>query len=127
MSSASKKRANLVVPYVPLPAKAQDDIQAFMSQAVTSTVPMVAMFLRNKIIAWSALLIAIQSWLNESEASAAENSTPGWLRVVMSLAGMMVCYMDLIIVPKAFTASSGGVSGDVVTTRLSMPSRATAV
>ncbi|KAK9321134.1 hypothetical protein V1517DRAFT_327312 [Lipomyces orientalis] len=124
-SSNSKKRANLCVPYVPMELKSREDVSSMMS----STLPMVAMFFRNKLIGWSALLITIQSWLNETEASNSDSSQPGWLKVVMSFAGLMVCYMDLFFpaqsIMGAISSSTSG-SGGSVTTRLSMAPRATA-
>ncbi|KAK9378945.1 uncharacterized protein V2V93DRAFT_374591 [Kockiozyma suomiensis] len=125
-SSASKKRANLCVPYVPLAVPASSDE---ISGLLASTLPMVAMFLRNKLIAWSAVLVSVQSWLNETESSRSD-SQPGWIKLIMSLAGLVVCYMDLFFPAKAFGGALSGVIGggdsSAVTTRLSMAPRATA-
>ncbi|KAK7205248.1 hypothetical protein BZA70DRAFT_279415 [Myxozyma melibiosi] len=125
-SSASKKRANLCVPYVALEAPAPSDE---ISGLLASTLPMVAMFLRNKLIAWSAVLVSVQSWLNETEASRSEASQPGWIKLVMSLAGLVVCYMDLLFPAKAVNGALSSITGrdaSAVTTRLSMAARATA-
>ncbi|KAK9241135.1 hypothetical protein V1525DRAFT_393790 [Lipomyces kononenkoae] len=127
MSSASgnsKKRANLCVPYVPMEIKSREDVSSMMA----STLPMVAMFLRNKLVAWSALLVTIQSWLNESEASSRDSTQPGWLKVLMSFVGLTVCYMDLFFPAMRAVGSisgGGGGSSGAVTTRLSMAPRAT--
>ncbi|KAK9366965.1 hypothetical protein V1509DRAFT_627842 [Lipomyces kononenkoae] len=126
MSSAStnsKKRANLCVPYVPIEIKSREDV----SSMISSTLPMVAMFLRNKLIGWSALLVTIQSWLNESEASNKDATQPGWLKVLMSFVGLLVCYMDLVVPARVIGGGSftGSGSSTAVTTRLSMAPRAT--
>ncbi|KAK9385384.1 hypothetical protein V1515DRAFT_608469 [Lipomyces mesembrius] len=126
MSSAStnsKKRANLCVRYVPMQLKSRDDVSSMMA----STLPMVAMFLRNKLIGWSALLMTVQSWLSESEASSNESAQPGWLKVLMSFVGVIVCYMDIFFPAQSIVgAISSGTSGSgAVTTRLSMAPRAT--
>ncbi|ODH46740.1 hypothetical protein GX48_07140 [Paracoccidioides brasiliensis] len=48
------RRPDLVVPYVEPPEKRQD---ADMNSTVSSTMPMAAMFTKNKMIAWYALIL----------------------------------------------------------------------
>ncbi|KAK9460999.1 uncharacterized protein V1516DRAFT_674715 [Lipomyces oligophaga] len=123
--SSQRKRANLCVPFIPLPLKAPDDISSMLA----TTLPMVAMFLRNKLIAWASLLVTLQSWLNENESNDEESSggSPGWLKVVMSLAGLLVCYLDLFVPAGNIVGTFSSSSNDaVITTRLSMAPRASA-
>ncbi|KAK9496266.1 hypothetical protein V1508DRAFT_408150 [Lipomyces doorenjongii] len=122
-TSTNLKRGNLCVRYVPMELKSRDDVSSMMA----TTLPMVAMFLRNKLIAWSALLMTVQSWLSESEASSNESAQPGWLKVLMSFVGVIVCYMDIFVPAQSIVgAISSGTSGSgAVTTRLSMAPRAT--
>ncbi|KAK9448093.1 uncharacterized protein V1518DRAFT_334347 [Limtongia smithiae] len=122
MSTQSKKRANLAVPYVPLVMRPRDDITGF----VATGLPMIAMFLKIKIVGWASLLITLQSWLNETADSTGDGQ-PAWFKVIMSLAGLFVCYMDLLFPGKSLASmitSSAAPSG-AVTTRLTMAPRAT--
>ncbi|KAK9469374.1 hypothetical protein V1512DRAFT_256098 [Lipomyces arxii] len=124
-SVGSKKRANLVVRYVPLELKSKEEITGIIG----TVLPMAAMFLRNRIIAWGALLVAIQSYLNETEAQARESSQPAYLKVMMSFAGLLVCYLDLFFAGGGL-GSLGGLGGTVAsatTTRLTMAPRATSM
>ncbi|KAK9475791.1 hypothetical protein V1514DRAFT_339012 [Lipomyces japonicus] len=123
-SSSSKKRANLVVPYAPVEPKKKEDVSALLS----TTLPMVALFLKNKLVGWSALLVAIQSWLNETEDS--QPAQPGWIKIILSISGLLVCYMDVLLPKSNFaTVLSGGgaPSSGAVTTRLSFAPKPTAV
>lgn len=67
--------------------------------------PLVAMFLRNKFIAWFALIQSVHYYFNTdpeeaaAAASASKNSTdqPPIMKVLLSVVGLFVCYMHLII------------------------------
>ncbi|KAF1841448.1 SUI1-domain-containing protein [Cucurbitaria berberidis CBS 394.84] len=81
---ASKKdmrRADLIVPYAE-PAK--DKNENDMSSTMASTLPMAAIFTRNKMIGWVAVVFAIQSWLAETPEQKRTASTPAYLQVGMS-------------------------------------------
>lgn len=68
--------------------------------ALTQNLPMVAMFLRNKPVAWATLLLAVQSWLNEPLiADPADESQPAAFRVLFALVALLVAYMDLFFPP----------------------------
>ncbi|KAK9470203.1 uncharacterized protein V1510DRAFT_370725 [Dipodascopsis tothii] len=124
---SSKKREALSVQYVPLPIRRQQSSAGI----ITSTLPMVAMFLRNKIIAWAAVLIAVQHYLNEPPSDApglyspdGEDSSGGLMKVLMSIAGLLVSYMDLVFPQQSFLGALTGSkssSGAAMTTRLSAP------
>ncbi|ABN66683.1 predicted protein, partial [Scheffersomyces stipitis CBS 6054] len=81
------------------PAKARNEASGMLAQSL----PMAAMFMRNKMLAWSAVFLAVQSYLNEplnKPAEAADsNSTPSQpplLRVLFAFIGLVTCYLDLI-------------------------------
>ncbi|CAI6335822.1 unnamed protein product [Periconia digitata] len=81
---ASKKdmrRADLIVPYTE-PKK--DKNEGDMSSTMASTLPMAAIFTRNKMIGWVAVVFAIQSWLAESPEQAKTSGTPAYFSVGMS-------------------------------------------
>ncbi|EON67654.1 hypothetical protein W97_06797 [Coniosporium apollinis CBS 100218] len=51
---------------------------------MASTLPMAAIFTRNKIIGWTAVVFALQSWLGESPEQKRTSSTPGYFSVGMA-------------------------------------------
>lgn len=67
--------------------------------------PLVAMFLRNKFIAWFALIQSVHYFFNtdpeEARAVAASNKgamdQPPIMKVLLSVVGLLVCYMNLVI------------------------------
>merc|ERR1712000_354220 len=88
------RRADLIIPYQEPEAKqdAQD-----MSSSLSSTLPMAAMFMRNKMIGWAALIVSIQNWLGESESAKKNAAMPGYLSVGMSFMALASTYMNLFI------------------------------
>lgn len=60
---------------------------------------MAAMFMRNKIMSWSAVFLALQSYLsepiNKPEEDAQAGSQPPLLRLVFALVSLLTCYLDL--------------------------------
>ncbi|KAL1962440.1 hypothetical protein VTN77DRAFT_9711 [Rasamsonia byssochlamydoides] len=96
---ASKKdmrRADLVIPYVDPP---RDKNEADMSGAMTSTLPMAAMFTRSRLIGWVSLIFALQNWLAETPEQKRIASTPAYMSVFMSLMAVAVTYMPLFLPP----------------------------
>lgn len=91
----SRKREDLVVPYHHFPAKPRAEAGSMISQ----TLPMAAMFMRNKIMSWSALFLAIQSYLsepiNKPQDDSQAGSQPPLLRVVFALVSLLTCYLDI--------------------------------
>uniref|UniRef100_A0A093VHI0 Uncharacterized protein n=1 Tax=Talaromyces marneffei PM1 TaxID=1077442 RepID=A0A093VHI0_TALMA len=82
------RRADLVIPYVEPPAaKSDTDI----SGAMSTTLPMAAMFTRNRV----AVIISIQNWLSESPEQSKNAATPSYMSVFMSLMSLGVTYMPL--------------------------------
>ncbi|TID17548.1 hypothetical protein E2P81_ATG08121 [Venturia nashicola] len=96
---ASKKdmrRADLTIPYVEPPA---DKDQTDMAGTMASTMPMVAIVTRSKMLGWTALVFAIQSWLAETPAKRAKSPTPGYFTVLMGFMSLAVSYMPLFLPP----------------------------
>lgn len=71
----------LVVPYVE-PPRNPDAVE--FSSTLASTLPMAAMFTRNKYVGWSSAIFAVQSWLGESAETRANTATPAYISVGMS-------------------------------------------
>merc|ERR1712000_553353 len=83
-------------PHHPLPGT-QGQREADVSSSMASTLPMAAMFMRNKVIGWVAVVVAIQNWLGESSSQKKNAAMPGYLSVLMSLGALMTSYMHLVI------------------------------
>ncbi|RDA94590.1 hypothetical protein CP533_2400 [Ophiocordyceps camponoti-saundersi (nom. inval.)] len=76
------RRPDLIVPYQEPPPSSGD--KSDLSSTMATTMPMAAMFTRNKFVGWAAVVFSIQSWLGESEDAKKGNGTPGYFTVVMS-------------------------------------------
>ncbi|KAF2090444.1 hypothetical protein K490DRAFT_63323 [Saccharata proteae CBS 121410] len=104
---ASKKdmrRADLIIPFVePEKAKSDGDISSTMA----STLPMAAIFTRNKLIGWTAVVFALQAWLAETPEQKKTSTTPGYFSVGMSLMALAVAYMPLFLPPPPNRAATG--------------------
>ncbi|KAK0509893.1 hypothetical protein JMJ35_007287 [Cladonia borealis] len=81
---ASKKdmrREDLIIPFRDQSSKeADNDVAGTMA----STLPMVAMFTRNKMIGWAAFVFAVQTWLAQTPEQAKKAGTPGYLSAAMA-------------------------------------------
>ncbi|EGV61559.1 hypothetical protein PSN45_000238 [Yamadazyma tenuis] len=92
----SKVREDKVVPYHHFPAKPRGEASSMISQSL----PMAAMFMRNKMLSWAAVFLAVQSYLNEptnKPSSGDEAATqPPLLRVVLAIFSLGTCYLDLL-------------------------------
>ncbi|CAM1501742.1 Fc.00g037260.m01.CDS01 [Cosmosporella sp. VM-42] len=75
------RRADLIVPYQEPKAKGEGNE---LSSTLSTTLPMAAMFTRNKFVGWAAVVFSIQSWLGESEETKKNASTPGYFSVGMA-------------------------------------------
>ncbi|KAF8252797.1 hypothetical protein K440DRAFT_523161, partial [Wilcoxina mikolae CBS 423.85] len=60
-----------------------------------TALPMAAMFTRHKMIGWTAVVFAIQNWLNESPAQVAAGKQPGYFAVGIALMSLMLTYMPI--------------------------------
>ncbi|KAJ5233686.1 uncharacterized protein N7469_005452 [Penicillium citrinum] len=102
-STKDMRRADLAIPYVD-PPKTSDE--ADMSSTMSSTMPMAAMFTRNRMIGWVSFVFSLQSWLAESPDQKKNASTPAYMSVLMSLMALVVTYFPIFLPPQA----QGGVA-----------------
>ncbi|KMP00261.1 hypothetical protein CIRG_00403 [Coccidioides immitis RMSCC 2394] len=92
------RRADLVVPYVDPASKKKD---GDMASALSSTLPMAAMFTRSRCVpfpyprAETSVVFSLQNWMAESPEQKKNSSTPGYLSVIMSvMAVIVVCVLS---------------------------------
>ncbi|KFZ05478.1 hypothetical protein V501_08315 [Pseudogymnoascus sp. VKM F-4519 (FW-2642)] len=76
------RREDLIIPYQQ-PAPKEGSL-GDIGNTLSSTVPMAAMFTRNKYIGWASVVIALQNWLSESPDTKAAASQPAYMGVGMS-------------------------------------------
>ncbi|KAF2691506.1 hypothetical protein K458DRAFT_1518 [Lentithecium fluviatile CBS 122367] len=103
-SRKDMRRADLIVPYAE-PTKDKSD--GDMASTMASTLPMAAIFTRNKMIGWVAVVFAIQSWLAESPEQKRTASTPAYFSVGMSFMSLLVGYMPLFLPPTPNRVGAG--------------------
>jgi len=97
------------------------------SDFAASNMPMVAMFLRNKAIAWSAFFIAFQSYLNEPLISdPADQSQPPIMKIIFATVSVLVSYLDIIF-PKMGRAPPSKVASTVTAVASSVTAVASSV
>ncbi|KAL2866017.1 translation initiation factor SU [Aspergillus lucknowensis] len=80
-SKKDMRRLDLAIPYVDPP---KDKSDADMTGAMSSTMPMAAMFMRNRMIGWVAFVFSLQSWLGETAEQKRTATTPAYMSVLMS-------------------------------------------
>ncbi|KAJ4983504.1 translation initiation factor [Stagonosporopsis vannaccii] len=81
------RRADLIVPYAE-PAKNKADEN--MSSTMASTLPMAAIFTRNKMIGWVSVVFSVQSWLAETPEQKKTSTTPAYFSVGMAVMSLLV-------------------------------------
>jgi len=99
------RRDDLIIPYEePVAKENPSDI----SSTLGNTLPMAAMFTRNKFVGWASVVFAIQNWLGESPETRKTASQPAYLSVGMSFLALVVTYLPMFLPPPVFP---GGASG----------------
>ncbi|KAJ5162358.1 hypothetical protein N7492_007750 [Penicillium capsulatum] len=96
-SNKDMRRADLAIPYVDPPKSSND---ADMSSTMSSTMPMAAMFTRNRMIGWVSFVFSLQSWLAESPEQKKTSSNPAYMSVFMSFMALIVTYFPLFLPPQ---------------------------
>ncbi|AEO65244.1 8afc679e-5c1f-4884-bca4-27abf0747c67 [Thermothielavioides terrestris] len=91
------RQPDLIIPYQE-PAPKGDNAE--FSSTLSSTLPMAAIFLRNRYVGWAAVVFSIQSWLGESEETRKSPSAPGYFSVGMSLMSLIVTYLPIFLPPQ---------------------------
>ncbi|EQL36527.1 hypothetical protein BDFG_01910 [Blastomyces dermatitidis ATCC 26199] len=89
------RRPELAVPYVEPPAKASD--ASDISSTMSNTMPMAAMFSRNKMIAWAAVTFSLQNWMAETPEQQKKSATPAYMGVIMAFLSVIVTYMPMFL------------------------------
>ncbi|KAG6013525.1 hypothetical protein E4U54_006624 [Claviceps lovelessii] len=105
MPPKDMRRPDLIVPYQE-PSSANDKPE--FASTIASTLPMAAMFTRNRYIGWAAVVFTVQNWLGESQDATKTSSTPGIFSVLMSVMALGVTYMPLFLPPGK---GAGGATG----------------
>ncbi|KAF2752000.1 hypothetical protein M011DRAFT_473283 [Sporormia fimetaria CBS 119925] len=107
---ASKKdmrRSDLIVPYTqPAADKSEGDVASTMA----TTLPMAAIFTRNKMVGWVSVLFAVQAWLAESKEQKRTATTPAIFSVGMAFMSLLVSYMPMFLPPPPGTVGVGSVT-----------------
>ncbi|CAG8958845.1 hypothetical protein HYFRA_00011796 [Hymenoscyphus fraxineus] len=98
------RRPDLVIPYQAPVAK---DSPSDISSTLGSTLPMVAMFTRNKFIGWAAVVLAVQNWLGESQESKKVSTQPAYLSVGMAFMSLVVTYLPVFMPPTGAKMGTG--------------------
>lgn len=89
---------------------------------IAQSLPMAAMFMRNKLLSWTSLFLAIQSFLNEPTNKPVDNDStqqPPLLRVAFALISLVTCYVEYIypsVSPKAKRTAVAKVSETISST-----------
>ncbi|KAF1934342.1 uncharacterized protein M421DRAFT_415375 [Didymella exigua CBS 183.55] len=99
------RRADLIVPYAE-PAKDKSD--GDMSSTMASTLPMAAVFTRNKMIGWVSVVFSVQSWLAETSEQKKTSTTPAYFSVGMAVMSLLVSYSSLILPPPGSIGTGTG-------------------
>ncbi|OXV08110.1 hypothetical protein Egran_04126 [Elaphomyces granulatus] len=104
------RRADLVIPYVdpPKPKNESD-----MTGAMSTTMPMAAMFTRSRMIGWVSFVYALQTWLAETPEQRRTGSTPAYMTVFMSFMALIVTYMPLFLPPPPIQGGAGAATSSV--------------
>ncbi|KAM0804974.1 hypothetical protein BDR22DRAFT_833001 [Usnea florida] len=87
------RREDLIIPYKEPPAEKADDI----ANTMATTLPMVAMFTRNKMIGWASFVFAVQTWLAQTPEQAHKSGTPGYMGAAMALLAVGTTYLQLFM------------------------------
>ena len=84
LRSYYQELTNIPYPVIPYQEPAPGGDSADFSSTLSSTLPMAAIFMRNRYVGWAAFVYSVQSWLGESADSKKNSSTPGYFSVGMS-------------------------------------------
>ncbi|KAI1003897.1 hypothetical protein K3495_g4312 [Podosphaera aphanis] len=103
---ADKRRADLIVPYQPPNVKGNP---ADIGGTLGSTLPMAAMFTRNRLIGWASVVFATQNWLAENVETKKTSGQPAIFAVGMSLMALFVTYLPMFLPPPSVSKSESSV------------------
>lgn len=89
------RRPDLAIPYVHRPDVAKD----LPSSVMFRTLPMVAMFLRSKVLAWAGLFLCVQAYLSQPADSSANEDALTLGHIATGVMGVAISYMDFVFAP----------------------------
>lgn len=93
---------------------------------ISQTLPMAAMFMKNKILSWTALFLALQTYLtepiNKEKSEKDAGAQPPLLRLAFALISLATCYMEFF-----FPSSSPGLRSTVTEAASAAASSVTSV
>ncbi|KAH3902967.1 uncharacterized protein SCDLUD_000567 [Saccharomycodes ludwigii] len=92
---------SLAVQYRHRPAKKLDINPS--QGLLTNSLPMAAMFMRNKFLAWFSLFTTWHYFLTTPSISTKDTKNPQdatSFKLVASIVSIVVCYMDMLFIPK---------------------------
>ncbi|KAK4192555.1 protein Asterix [Podospora australis] len=98
------RRADLIVPFQEPAGKSEG---GDFNSTLASTLPMAAIFMRNRYIGWASVAFSLQSWLGESEETKKSASSPGYFSVGMSLMSLVVTYLPFFLPPAGRSLGQG--------------------
>ncbi|KAK3691492.1 hypothetical protein LTR37_018630 [Vermiconidia calcicola] len=78
---------------------------------MSSTLPMAAIFTRNKMIGWASVMFATNAWLSETPAQKQTSGTPAYFSVGMAVLAVGVAYMPLFLPPSVGGRAGAGGGG----------------
>merc|ERR1712144_112124 len=99
------RRADLIIPFQMPPAK---ESASDLSGTLGSTLPMAAMFTRNKFVGWASVVLAIQNWLGESAEAKRTSSQPAYFSVGMGIMALVVTYLPMFLPPPGVPGAGTG-------------------
>ena len=84
---------------------------------LSQTLPMVAMFMKNKALSWLAVFFALQTYLTEPINKAPSNkdaaAQPPFLRFAFGIVSLCMCYLDFFFPATSGTLRVGRLFGNV--------------
>merc|ERR1712225_89113 len=95
----------LIIPFQMPPAK---ESASDLSGTLGSTLPMAAMFTRNKFVGWASVVLAIQNWLGESAEAKRTSSQPAYFSVGMGIMALVVTYLPMFLPPPGVPGAGTG-------------------
>lgn len=67
---------------------------------ISQSLPMAAMFMRNKMLSWASVFLSVQSYLNEPvnkpESADTAAQQPPLLKLLFAIISLGTCYIDII-------------------------------
>lgn len=106
-------RKENVKKYIHTPIKPKNVATNFVAQ----NMPLAAMFLRNKAVAWACLFFTIQSYLTEPLIKdTSDDSQPAGFRFLFALIALGTSYLDLIFPQSTPAALGAAIANNAATT-----------